>query len=113
MKKQLLTLLCIISFTIVNAQTDKDFAKVYLKRAKQAIDIDIDFKLALVHLDKAIDRLDTITDRKVAALASLIYFENYHIQPTVKEKLVFLRKSEAYSKQYFSLSETVAKDQFI
>ena len=113
MKKQLLTLLCIISFTIINAQTDKDFAKVYLKRAKQAIETDIDFKLALVHLDKAINRLDTITDRKVASLASLIYFENYHIQPTVKEKLVFLRKSEVYGKQYFLLSTNRDSEEYI
>ncbi|MEE9407568.1 MAG: hypothetical protein V3V28_05785 [Polaribacter sp.] len=113
MKKLLLALLCLLTFTISSAQSNNDFAKIYIKRAKQAIETDIDFSLALVHLNKAMNRMDTITDRKIASLASLIYFENHHNQASVKEQLAFLKKSEGYSKQYFLLAKNKESEEYI
>ena len=70
MKKLLLTLLCLITFGFTNGQSNKEIANVYLKRAKAAIETDVDFPRALIHLNKALTRLDTITDKNIASLAS-------------------------------------------
>lgn len=44
MKKLLLILLCLISFALTNAQSNKDIAGVYIKRAKEAIETSINYK---------------------------------------------------------------------
>ena len=46
MKKLLLTLLCLITFGFTNGQSNKEIANVYLKRAKAAIETDVDFPRA-------------------------------------------------------------------
>jgi hypothetical protein len=113
MKKLLLTLLCLITFGFTNGQSNKEIANVYLKRAKAAIETDVDFPRALIHLNKALTRLDTITDKNIASLASLVYYENYHTQTTLKEQLLFLKKSKSYSKQYFLLSNNNTSEEYL
>ncbi|QXP63319.1 hypothetical protein [Polaribacter sp. HaHaR_3_91] len=105
MMKLLLTLLCIISFTFTNAQSNTDIANVYLKRAKEAVENNVNYKEALVHFEKALKYLDSISDKNLATLASSIYFENYQFQTTDIEKIAFLKNSEIYSRRYFVLEQ--------
>lgn len=112
MKKYFLTLLCLISFTLTNAQSNADIANVYFKRAKEAIETSINYKEALVQFEKALKYVDTITDKNTASIASLIYFENHQYQPTGKEKLDFLIKSESYSRQYFILTSDKTSEEY-
>lgn len=112
MKKLCILFLCLFIFTITNAQSNKEIANVYINRAKEAIETNIDYKEALVQFEKAIKRVDTITDTYVASLASLIYYENHHYQATEKEQLIFLKKSEFYSKQYFLLEKNKALEEY-
>ncbi|QVY64873.1 hypothetical protein [Polaribacter sp. Q13] len=112
MKKLLLILLCLISFALTNAQSNKDIAGVYIKRAKEAIETSINYKGALVQFEKALKYVDTITESDLATLASLIYYENHLYQETDKEKLDFLKKSETYNKQYFLLTTNKASEEY-
>lgn len=112
MKRLLLTLLCLFTFTFANAQSNKDIANVYIKRAKEAIETSINYKEALVQFNKALKFMDTVTDRNVASLASLIFYENHLYKSTEKEKLEFLKKSESYSKQYFLLATNKASEEY-
>ena len=79
MKRILLTLLCLITFTFTNAQSNKDIANVYLKRAKEAIETDVDFPRALFIL-KGVKVYDTITDQKL--LLWLLVYLKIHTQTT-------------------------------
>ena len=90
----LLTLLCIISFTFTNAQSNTDIANVYLRRAKEAVETKVNYKEALVQFEKALKYLDSISDKNLATLASSIYFENHQLQTTDKEKIAFLKNSQ-------------------
>ncbi|KGL61965.1 hypothetical protein PHEL85_1752 [Polaribacter sp. Hel1_85] len=102
-----------MTFAFTEAQSNKDISNVYIKRAKETLDRDADFEEALVHFEKALKYLDTITDKNTASLASLIYFENYSLQSDVKEQLFFLEKSESYSKQYFLLEKNVNSEEYL
>ncbi|PQJ69194.1 hypothetical protein [Polaribacter butkevichii] len=112
MRKLFLTLLCLFTFTLINAQSNQDIANVYIKRAKEAIETSINYKEALVQFNKSLKFMDTITDRNVASLASLIYYENYLYQSTDKERLVFLKKAESYSRQYFLLTNNKTSEEY-
>ena len=113
MKKILLTFLCLFTFTLTKAQSNKDLSNVYIKRARLAIENDVSYDLALVHFEKAMKYADTITDRKTAALGASIYFENYHLGDTAKEQLSVLKKSESLSKQYFLLAKNKTSEEYL
>ena len=105
MMRLLLTLLCIISFTFTNAQSNTDIANVYLRRAKEAVETNVNYKEALVQFEKALKYVDSISDKNLATLASSIYFENHQFQTTDKEKIAFLKNSETYTRRYFVLEQ--------
>jgi len=105
MIKLLLTFLCLISLTIANGQSNTDIANVYLKRAKEAAITKTNYKEALNQFEKGLKFLDSISDKNIATLASLIYYENSKLQTVDKEKIEFLKKSEIYSRQYFVLEQ--------
>lgn len=106
MKNLLLAFICLMTFALSNAQSNNDIAKVYIKRAQDAVESSADFEGALMHFEKAKKYLDTITDKKIAALASRIYFENHYSTKNLKEQLLFLKESESYSHQYFLLEKS-------
>ncbi len=112
MKKFILVFSFLFISTLVYSQSNKDIAKVYIKRANEAIESSIDYNTALEHFKKAMKYMDTITDRKIASLGSLIYFEEHHKQENAEGKLDFLKKSEAYSKQYFNLSKNKSSEEY-
>ena len=109
----LLTLLCIISFTFTNGQSNTDIANVYLRRAKEAVETKVNYKEALVQFEKALKYLDSISDKNLATLASSIYFENYQLQTTDKEKIAFLKNSETYRRRYFVLEQDNTAEGYI
>ncbi|MGJ8760026.1 MAG: hypothetical protein ACSHXA_05745 [Polaribacter sp.] len=113
MMRLLLTLLCIISFTFTNAQSNTDIANVYLRRAKEAVETKVNYKEALVQFEKALKYLDSISDKNLATLASSIYFENHQLQTTDKEKIAFLKNSETYSRRYFVLEQDNTAEGYI
>ena len=106
--KKITLYLFLFSFFSVFSQTNNDIAKVYIKRAYEAIDQSIDYETALKQFEKAMKYTDTIIDKKVAMLGSLIYLEEYHKRPTEEEQLGYLEMAKKYSVQYFNL--TVAKN---
>ena len=104
MKKILITFICLLSITLAEAQSNKDIANVYIRRAQEAITESIDFETALGMFQKAMKYTDTILDKNVATLGASVYYETYHRQPTLQKQLDFLEKSKLYSKQYFDLN---------
>ena len=111
--KLLITLICFFAYSTISfAQSDKVIAKAYMKRANEAAG-NIDFEGARISFDKAIKRMDTILDKKVAALGSIIYFEIHHQRPTEKEQLEFLEKARDYSKQYFLLEKNTTSEDYL
>lgn len=111
MKKITLVLLFISASSLL-AQSREDFAKVFLKRAKNAVQEDIDFASARISFEKALEYIDAITDKEVALLGRSIYLDQYELQPTEELKLDFLQKSLKYSKQYFLLENNKRSDAF-
>ncbi|OAD46718.1 hypothetical protein [Polaribacter atrinae] len=113
MIKLLLTFFCFISFTLTNAQSNADIANVYLKRAKEAAETNANYKEALDQFEKGLKFVDSISDKNIVTLASLIYYENYQLQTDDKEKIEFLKKSETYSRKYFVLEQDNTTEEYI
>jgi hypothetical protein len=114
MKKRLLTLLFLISISITSiAQSNKDIANVYLKRANTAIQENINFNAALTYFEKAMTYTDSITEKKIALMGSLIYFEVHHTRDTELEQLSLLEKSKEYSVQYFVLAKNKKSEEYL
>ena len=112
MKKTILITLLLFLGTYTYSQSDNDIAKVYIKRANEAIEESIDFKSALDNFEKAMKYMDTITDRRIASLGSDIYFENHLKKENLEGKLEFLKKAEAFSKQYFALAKNKKLEEY-
>lgn len=113
MRRLIVIITFLMAFVVSNAQSNKDIANVYIKRAKEAIENSVDFSVALINFKKAMRYTDTITDRKVASLGASVYFEVYHKQPTLAEQLEFLEKAKYYSSQYFNLAKNTKSDEYI
>ncbi|APZ46188.1 hypothetical protein BW723_07700 [Polaribacter reichenbachii] len=102
--KKIVIVVCLLAFGVTEAQTNKDIANVYIRKANEVLTESIDFETALTMFQKAMKYTDTISDKKIASLGASVYFETYHKQPTLKEQLAFLEKAKYYSKQYFDLN---------
>ncbi len=93
MKKILLALLCVMTFTVSNAQSNNDIANVYIKRAQESLD-NLEVDASLTHFTKAMKYMDTITSAKVAKLGTFIHYE-----------LRNFAEAQTMAKQYFLLSK--------
>ncbi|PWG06165.1 hypothetical protein [Polaribacter aquimarinus] len=102
MKKILLTLLCVLAFTVTNSQSKKEIANVYIKRAQNVIEESIDYKEARVLFEKAMKYLDTVTDYRIAKLGTIIYFE-----------LSDFKEAKKYSKQYFLVVKNKKSEDYL
>lgn len=102
--RTLLIVISLISTLNIGAQSNKEIAASYIKRANDAIEKSIDYTTALINFNKAIQYMDAITDEKVASLGARAYFEIYHKQRTLDKKIKFLEKSNIYSKKFFALA---------
>lgn len=102
MKKYILVLLLFSGFLTFGQASNKAIVNAYVKRANTAME-QLDAEQALKNFEKALERLDTITDRRIAKLGSLIYFELHHKQDTAKDQLEYLKISKEYLNQYFRI----------
>ncbi|MBU3010238.1 hypothetical protein KO506_02375 [Polaribacter vadi] len=103
--KKIVVVICLLMFVVTEAQTNKDIANVYIRKANEVLAESIDFETALTMFQKAMKYTDTISDKKIASLGASVYFETYQKQPTLKDQLAFLEKAKFYSKQYFNLND--------
>nr|WP_298988922.1 hypothetical protein [uncultured Polaribacter sp.] len=112
MKKKFLLILCLFTFLTNYAQFEKAIANTYIKRANNAIANGINYELAANYFEKAMARLDSITDKKTAILGSRIYFEIHHKQETLQQRLEYLKKSQSYFKHYNLLTTNKTTEEY-
>lgn len=104
MRKLLVTIIVLTTINI-SAQSNRQIAALYIKKANEAIEKSIDYTTALINFNKAIKYMNGITDAKVASLGARAYFEIHHKQRTLNKQIQFLEKSNLYSQQYFKLAK--------
>jgi hypothetical protein len=102
MKKIIFTFFCCIAFSFSNAQSNKDIANTYLKRAHKVLEESIDFKEALIQFNKALQYMDTITSAKVVKFGAEI---NYEVQN--------LEDAKKYAAQYFLLERNTGTEEYL
>lgn len=112
MKKKFLLILCLFTLLTNYAQFEKAIANTYIKRANNAIVNGINYELAANYFEKAMARLDSITDKKTAILGSRIYFEIHHKQETLQKRLEYLKKSQSYFKHYNLLTTNKTTEEY-
>jgi len=112
MKKKFLLILCLFTFLTNYAQFEKAIANTYIKRANNAIANGINYELAANYFEKAMARLDSITDKKIAILGSRIYFEIHHKQEALQKRLEYLIKSQSYFKHYNLLTTNKTTEEY-
>ena len=100
MKKIILAFLCLMTFALSNAQSNNDIANVYVKRSQESLE-NLEVELSLVHFDKAMKYMDTITSSKVARLGTIIHYE-----------LTNFAEAQSYAKQYFLLVKNKKSDEY-
>jgi hypothetical protein len=95
MKKLLLAFLCLMTFALTYAQSNKDIAGVYVKRSQESLS-NLEVELSLVHFNKAMKYMDTITSSKVAKLGTLIHYElrNYGDALSLAKQYFVLEKNK-------------------
>ncbi len=91
MKNTVIVTLLLLSMGTLLAQSDKEIAAVYLKKAKSSY-AKLETDLALKNFNKALKLLDTITKSDQARLGVLIHYELRNYKEAFK-----------YAKQYFVL----------
>lgn len=89
-----------MTFTITNAQSNKDIANVYIKRAQESLG-NLEIELSLTHFDKAMKYMDTITSSKVAKLGTFIHYE-----------LRNFAEAKDLAKQYFLLERNKKTEEY-
>ena len=100
MKNLLLILICILSFCASNAQSNKEIANVYFKRAQESLD-NLEVEKSLEHFTKAMKYTDTITSYKIARLGTYIHYE-----------LRNFKKAKKFVKQYFVLAKKKKTEEY-
>lgn len=102
MKKLIIYIFLFSGLLVYSQASDRAIVNAYIKRAENAME-NLECKQALKNFNKALSRLDTITNRKIARLGSQIYFELHHKEETLKEQLSFLNIAREYLNQYFRI----------
>ncbi|MCG1037529.1 hypothetical protein [Polaribacter sargassicola] len=102
MKKTILQLLCLFFFTVSMAQSNKDIANVYIKRAWEKFNNQETKKESLIDFNKAISYLDTIEDLDVAKLGAYIHFE-----------VGDFNESKKYAEQYFLINGENKTEEYV
>ncbi|ARV15416.1 hypothetical protein [Polaribacter sp. SA4-12] len=101
MKKLLLAFLCLMTFAFTNAQSNKDIASVYIKRSQESLS-NLEVELSLVHFNKAMKYMDTITSSKVAKLGAFIHYELRNFADAL-----------SLAKQYFVLEKNKKTEEYL
>ncbi len=100
MKKLLLAFLCLMTFALANAQSNKEIANVYIKRSQESLN-NLEIELSLEHFNKAMKYMDTITSSKVARLGTLIHYE-----------LRNFSEAKSFAKQYFLIAKNKKSEEY-
>jgi ribosomal protein S20 len=100
MKKILFILIFGISFGSAFGQSNKEIARVYIKKA-EANYSNLEIDQAAKNFTKAIKLLDTIVRSDIARLGTLIQFE-----------LSEFEKAKSYAKQYFALVKSKKSEEY-
>lgn len=102
MRKILPILFFLVSSISFFAQSNKDIANVYIKRAWEKYN-DIETRVdALEDFNKAMKYLDSVTTKDVAKLGTFIHYEVGNWQ-----------KAKDYSEQYFNLSKNKKSEEYL
>lgn len=102
MKKILPILFLLVSTSSFFAQSNKEIAKVYIKRAWEKYN-EIETRVdALEDFNKAIKYLDSVVSADVARLGTLIHYEIGNWQ-----------EAKNYSEQYFNLTKNKKSDEYL
>ena len=101
MKKILLTVICLLTFTVSNSQSNNEIASVYIKRSEESLN-NLEVKLSKVHFDKAMKYVDSITNVNVAKLGMKIHYE-----------LMYYKEAKSYAKQYFALVRNKKSEEYL
>lgn len=104
MRKFLITIILILTYSIVQAQSNRILVNRSIAKAYKTIENSIDYQEALLYFEQAIQYKNIRLNREMAALGASIYFEVHHKRATLKEQLEFLEKAKFYSLKYFDLS---------
>lgn len=101
MKKIIIALICINTFTHINSQTNTEIAGVYINRANESLN-KLDVEFAKEHFDKAIKYLDSVDSPFVALLGMKIHFEIQDYKEAKKYAIYYFdlaknKKSEEYN----------------
>lgn len=113
MRKLLTLFIGLYSAFQINAQSNKQIAYTYIKKANDAIEKSIDYNTALINFNKALKYMDAITDENIASLGARSYFEIHHQQRRIETQIKFLEKSKMYSEQYFALAKNKNSDNYL
>ncbi|MCI2228802.1 hypothetical protein MC378_06450 [Polaribacter sp. MSW13] len=100
MKKRVLTFLCFLMFSIVNAQSNNEIAGVYIKRSQHSLN-NLELERSFEYYKKAMKYTDSISSSNVAKLGAEIHY-----------KLDFFEEAQNYAKQYFVLVEDRETDEY-
>jgi hypothetical protein len=98
---KILLLICVLSFAVSNAQSNKEIASVYIKRSEESLN-NLEVKLSKVHFDKAMKYVDSITNVNVAKLGMKIHYE-----------LRYYAKAKEYSNKYFFLVKNKKSEEYL
>ncbi|WP_405608720.1 hypothetical protein [Polaribacter sp. Asnod1-A03] len=102
MKKTILPILCLFFFAKSIAQSNKDIANVYIKRAWEKYNNIENKEESLIDFNKAITYLDTIEDLDIAKLGAYIHF-----------KVGDFEKSKNYAEQYFTINGDNKTEEYV
>lgn len=105
MRKILITIIFILTYSIVQAQSNRTLVNRYIAKAYKVIEKSIDFEEALFFFEKAVKLQGARVSKEMATLGASIYFELHHKRPTLAEQLRFLEKAKYYSLRYFDLAK--------
>ena len=100
MKNLLLLFLCAFSFYTLTAQSNKEIANVYIKKAEKSLN-NLEIKESLIHFTKAMKYTDTITSPNIARLGTHIHYE-----------LGNLKEAKGFVKQYFLLAKNRNSEEY-
>jgi predicted transposase YbfD/YdcC len=107
MKNLLLSVLCVLFLSSLNAQSNNELAKFHLKRAQESLtsyrgDINpSDLDKSLIEFSKAMKYTDTITSTNTAKLGALIHYEKSNF-----------KEAKVYMQQYFQLATNKSSNEY-
>jgi hypothetical protein len=112
MKKILILIIFIFTYSIVQAQSNNTLVNRNIAKAYAVIKSSIDFEGALYFFEEAVKLHNLKVGKEMAILGASIYFEIHHKRATLLEQLQFLEKAKYYASRYFDLARNRYSDEY-